>query len=135
MSDDCNDGKCMSGTCKAVARERGSKCRTSSGLCDRGTCHDVECFSASDCSGAAARCIDGQCTVCGDRKLGPGEDCDIGAPKKSGDKLDTATYDDFSCNAKTCQRLYLYTPCSVDTGKTAAASVVVAIAATEKAAW
>lgn len=113
MNDDCNDGVCMSGTCRATPRARGQKCRSGSGLCDRGACQDVECFSSTDCAGGG-RCTDGECVACGDGKLGVGEQCDIGAPKKSGDQLVTATYDEYSCD-RTCTRLYLYTPCRVDT--------------------
>ena len=115
MDDACNDGTCVDGTCRRIARDRGQTCRSGSGLCDLGTCHDVECFSASDCAGADARCTDGECASCGDRKVGPGEQCDIGAPKKSGDQLFTATYDEYSCDARTCTRHYIFTACSVDT--------------------
>lgn len=115
MDDDCNEGTCRSGTCQRTPRQRGSTCRSGSGLCDRGTCHDVECFSASDCSGSGARCTDGQCVSCGDRKVGPGEECDIGAPKKPGELLRTALYDEYSCDDQTCKRLYVFTPCTVDT--------------------
>lgn len=115
MNDDCNDATCVEGICRRMERARGETCRSGSGLCDRGTCHDVECFSASDCTGAGARCTDGECVICGDRKLGPGEQCDIGAPKKSGDQLITATYDEYSCDAQACTRLYIFTPCTVDT--------------------
>jgi hypothetical protein len=54
--------------------------------------------------------------VCGNKVTEPGEECDIGAPKKPGDQLATGTYDEYSCDARTCKRLYIYTPCSVDTG-------------------
>lgn len=57
---------------------------------------------------------DGTCVVCGDRKIGPGEQCDIGAPKKAEDQLRSATYDEYSCDPQTCQRLYVFTPCTVD---------------------
>jgi hypothetical protein len=113
MEDDCNLGACQNGTCRRTPKVRGNACEA--GLCDRGTCHDVECFSQSDCSDTGARCTDGQCVVCGDRKTGPGEQCDIGAPKKPEDLLRTATYDEYSCDAETCRRLYVFTPCTVDT--------------------
>ncbi len=113
MDDDCNEGTCESGSCRPTPKMRGTACER--GLCDRGTCHEVECFSASDCSDSDARCTDGVCEVCGDRKIGPGEQCDIGAPKKTEDLLRTATYDEYSCDAQTCRRLYVFTPCTVDT--------------------
>ena|GEM_PF-3859824 len=112
MEDDCNEGTCQNGTCRPVAKTRGTAC--GAGLCDRGTCHEVECFSASDCPDSGARCTDGQCVACGDRKIGPGEHCDIGAPKKLEDQLRTNTYDEYSCDEDTCRRLYVFTPCTID---------------------
>lgn len=113
MGDDCNDGTCQSGSCRRTPKTRGTAC--GAGLCDRGTCQDVECFSSSDCSGSGARCTDGECVACGDRKVGPGEQCDIGAPKESGDDLSSTAYDEFSCDARRCTRLYIFTPCTVET--------------------
>jgi hypothetical protein len=113
MSDDCNDGVCQNGMCRRTAKARGTEC--GGGLCDQGTCQNVECFTASDCSGSGARCTDGECVICGDRKVSAGEQCDIGAPKQPGDQLATQTYDEFSCDPRTCRRRYLYTPCTVDT--------------------
>ena len=116
LNDDCNDGVCRNGSCRAQAKARGQRCRNSPGLCDRGTCRDVECLSASDCSDRDASCTEGECVVCGDGKIGPGEECEIGAPKKAGDQLLSSNYDRFSCDEDRCERLYIWTPCRVDTG-------------------
>jgi PPOX class probable F420-dependent enzyme len=108
MNDACSDGTCDAGTCRRTARARGETCRSGAGLCDRGTCENVECFSASDCTGAAATCTDGQCVICGDKKLGPGEECDLGATSTFSDRR---PYDKWSCDSR-CKRLYDYTPCA-----------------------
>jgi hypothetical protein len=112
MENDCNDATCQSGQCRGVPKTRGTAC--SAGLCDRGKCHEVECFSATDCSDSGARCTDGQCVACGDRKVGAAEECDIGAPAQAGDRLASSTYDEFSCDPRTCGRLYIFTPCTVE---------------------
>lgn len=54
--------------------------------------------------------------VCGNAAAEPGEECDIGAPKRAGHNLSSATYDEYSCD-RTCRRLYIFTPCTVDSGQ------------------